>query len=53
MARVAGDKNHTVREQRLIAENAALKAEIKAIKASSKATLKVKDLRIKELSKRI
>ena len=49
MARVAGDKNRSVREQRLIAEKEALKAENKALKAK----LKAKQLRIKELGDRM
>ncbi len=43
--RKLGDKNHSPREERLIAENAKLKADI----AVQKAKLKVKDARMKEL----
>ena len=49
MPRVTGDKNHSLREQKLIAEKEELKAQIKALKAKTKA----KDLRIKELGGRI
>jgi hypothetical protein len=48
MARVAGDKNYTDREKRLKAENRALRAKVKALKAVSK----VKDARLKELRSR-
>ncbi len=48
MARVEGDKNYTDREKRLHAENGALKAKVKALKAA----LKVKDARLRELRNR-
>jgi hypothetical protein len=49
MARVVGDKNHSIREQRFVAEKEALKAEIKALKAK----IKAKDCRIRELGGRV
>jgi hypothetical protein len=36
MARVAGDKNYSLREDRLKAENAALKLQLKACEAQNK-----------------
>ncbi len=49
MSRVAGDKNLSLREQRLKAEMEAEKAENAALKAR----LKAEKLRSKELSKRL
>jgi hypothetical protein len=49
MARIAGDKNLSLREQRLIAEKEAHKAENIALKSK----LKAEKLRSKELAKRL
>ena len=49
MPRISGDKNHSIREQRLVAEKEALKAEVKALKAK----IKAKDCRIRELGARV
>ena len=49
MSRVSGDKNHSLREQKLVAEKEALKANITALKAQ----LKAAKLRIKELGGRV
>ncbi len=49
MARVAGDKNRTTREHKLIAEKEALKARL----AAARADLKAARLRIKELGGRL
>jgi len=49
MARIAGDKNLSLREQRLIAEKEAQKAENIALKSK----LKAEKLRSKELAKRL
>ncbi|MBD8881369.1 hypothetical protein IHE49_12830 [Rhodanobacter sp. 7MK24] len=43
--RKLGDKNHSLREERLIAENEKLKADI----AVQRAKVKIKDARMKEL----
>jgi hypothetical protein len=43
--RKLGDKNHSLREKRLIAENLKLKADV----AAQKAKVNVKDARMKEL----
>ena len=43
--RRTGDKNHSLREKRLIAENEKLKADV----AAQKAKVKVKEARMKEL----
>jgi hypothetical protein len=47
--RVSGDKNHSIREQKLVAEKEALKAQLVALKAQ----LKAARLRIKELGGRL
>jgi hypothetical protein len=49
MPRLAGDKNRTIREHKLIAEKEALKARL----AAAKAELKAARLRIKELGDRL
>ena len=49
MPRVAGDKNRTVREHKLIAEKEVLKAQL----AAAKAQLKAAHLRNKELRDRL
>jgi hypothetical protein len=49
MPRVSGDKNHSIREQRLIAQKEALKAQLLAVKAQ----LKAARLRIRELGGRL
>jgi hypothetical protein len=49
MPRVVGDKNHSLREQRLMAELEAQKAETLAVKAK----LKAEKLRSKELAQRL
>jgi hypothetical protein len=49
MPRLAGDKNRTIREHKLIAEKEVLKARL----AAAKAELKAARLRIKELGDRL
>ena len=49
MARVAGDKNRSIREQKLVVEKEVLKAKL----AAANAQVKAKSLRIKELSGRV
>lgn len=49
MSRNAGDKNLSLREQRLKAENAALKAKLEAQKVASK----VKDAKLAELRSKL
>jgi hypothetical protein len=49
MARVAGDKNRSLREQKLVVEKEVLKAKLAAAKAQTRALR----LRIKELSARV
>ncbi len=48
MARNVGDKNHSLREERLKAENAALKAKIESAKADARVKVaKLAELRDK------
>jgi hypothetical protein len=49
MPRLAGDKNRTIREHKLIAEKAVLRARL----AAAKAQLRAARLRIKELGDRL
>jgi hypothetical protein len=49
MARVTGDKNRSLREQKLVVEKEVLKAKL----AAAKAQVKAKNFRIKELSGRV
>jgi hypothetical protein len=53
MARARGDGNLSAREQRLKAKIEVLKAENRAQKERSKAELKIKDARIRELKTRM
>jgi hypothetical protein len=53
MSRAKGDKNLSLREQRLIARIEGLKAEIRAQKEKSLAKLKVRDARIRELKSKV
>lgn len=53
MARSVGDKNYSPREERLVASNQALKAEINALKRRKTAELEARDARIRELRKKL
>ena len=49
MARVKGDTNYSIREERLIAQKSVLEAKVKTLKEE----LKVKDVRLRELRDKV